>query len=90
MPRGVWADRSIAKRSAAARKGAQARGKRAALRRFLATGEPVADAAEIAAARGSEAHKALAGARIRETIDRLRARTVEHPGDVSRGTEAAE
>ncbi len=80
MPRGVWKEGGIAKRSAAARKGAKGRAKRAALR--TATRE------ECDATRGSQAHKALAGAEISALIERLRARGT--PEDVSRGTEAAE
>ena len=68
MPRGVWKDNSIAKRSAAARKGAQARNRRAGLKRFAETGEPMADAPRI------DAQGKVAGVAISEAIARIRAR----------------
>lgn len=76
MPRGVWTDQTIAKRSAAAKKAAAARN-RAKLQRFVATGEPVMSKAERDKARGSAAHKALIGVQISETIARLKARGTE-------------
>jgi hypothetical protein len=82
MPRGVWKDTSIAKRSAAARKGALSRRKGAAGR--------IPTRSECDATRGSQAHKVLAGSEISAMIDRIRARSVEQGGDVSQGTEATQ
>lgn len=77
MPRGVWEDSSIGKRSAATKKAAATRARARRVRQFMETGEPVMSDAERQAARGTATDKVLAGEQISAAIARIRARGTE-------------